>query len=104
MTWTRFYDMHSGGEAKTAWEIIYAEGDEETARKIVAEALSIDTEAVTCSCCGEDFSVLEFDSLEDAASLDGRTVAEFLDDPWVEQVGRRLLVLVLGREHLIASR
>ena len=67
---TQFYDMHSGGSTKTKYSKIYIEGIERQAREIFSKRFNLDPENVTCACCGEDFSVSEYDSIEEACYYD----------------------------------
>ena len=62
--WTHFYDLHSGGEAKTEHESIAIEGEEEVARDRLESMFGVSSYGVSCECCGSDFSVTEFESLE----------------------------------------
>lgn len=84
MTWTRFFDMHSGGRPKTAYAQIYIEAPEKQARALFEEIFDEDAYAVACTCCGENFSVIEGDSLESLSAYDRwdeQTVAEFIQRP-----------------------
>lgn len=58
-TWTKFYDLHSGGGQKLDYSEFYIEADEPTARAIFEERFGRDPDNVTCSCCGSDYSVYE---------------------------------------------
>lgn len=65
--WTEFWDMHSGGGTKEApYEKIYINASEEEARIIFYNRFGHSAERVSCTCCGEDYSVSESDSLEEA--------------------------------------
>lgn len=69
--WTRFNDMHSGGVVKIyPFECIYIEADQETAELIFSEQFHRDPNNITCSCCGNDYSISEYDSLADATEYD----------------------------------
>ncbi len=68
MSWTQFWDMHSGGGAKVKvdgkWkEKIYIEGTEEEARALFKQRFNRDPDHITCECCGPDYSVHEEESL-----------------------------------------
>lgn len=70
---TLFWDMHSGGSAKV--EIngkekckIYVELPEDEAMSYFEEKFGRDPYNVTCDCCGEDYSINEYDTLEEATS------------------------------------
>jgi hypothetical protein len=66
MPWTLFWDMHSGGRQKLEWDKIYIEAEEEIACRVFAAKFSRQADHVTCPCCGEDYSVRESPSLEEA--------------------------------------
>ncbi len=66
--WTQFWDMHSGGPSKEAWSKIYIEASEEDAKLIFYNRFGHNPERVSCTCCGEDYAVEEFDSLEEATA------------------------------------
>jgi len=57
--WTQFMDMHSGGGQKEKWEYIYIEAPEEEAKVIFYNRFGHNPERVTCTCCGEDYSIRE---------------------------------------------
>jgi hypothetical protein len=66
--WTQFWDMHSGGGQKEKWAMIYIEAPEEEAKVIFYNKFGHNPERVTCTCCGEDYSLHED---EDLAQLTG---------------------------------
>ena len=68
--WTQFMDMHSGGGSKEAWEYIYIEAAEEEARVIFYNRFGHNPERVTCTCCGDDYSVSESATLEKATAYE----------------------------------
>lgn len=95
MTWTHFHDMHSGGSQKLQWGHIYIEAPEQEARVIFYNRFGRNPERVTCTCCGEDYSISEYASLEQATGFsrgcrsiepkrrpDGRYIN---DDPVIEE-------------------
>ncbi len=59
--WTRFYDMHSGGDAKMPFSCVYIEAEEDTAVAAFKRIFGHNPANVTCTCCGADFSVWEMD-------------------------------------------
>jgi len=67
--WTRFMDMHSGGRLKTEWSKIYIEAPEKEAVVIFANRFA-NPYNVACSCCGSNYSISEYDSLQEASSYD----------------------------------
>lgn len=83
--WTQFYDMHSGGGTKIRpFDKIYIQAPELEARYIFQEIFDRHPEHVSCSCCGEDYSVTEFTDLLQAtgserhAHYDG---TKYLEEP-----------------------
>lgn len=63
--WTKFRDMASGGTRKEKWDIIYIESDnEDESIQIFKNKFGLDPFNVTCSCCGEDYSLTNDDTLE----------------------------------------
>ena len=65
--WTRFGDVHSGGYPALPWEIIYVEGDEDTAIRRFQAILGRDPRNVSCDCCGSDYGWSESPTLEAAS-------------------------------------
>lgn len=66
--WTLFWDMHSGGGTKEfPYEKIYIEAPENEAKVIFYNRFGHNPERVTCTCCGEDYSISESDTLEQAS-------------------------------------
>lgn len=55
--WTQFWDMHSGGGSKEKWEKIYIEAPENEAKVIFYNRFGHDPDRVTCTCCGNDYSI-----------------------------------------------
>ena len=72
MAFTRFMDMYSGGCRKSQWEYIYIEGNEEDARAIFEERFGRNPDNITCNCCGEDYFVSEYETLEEATYFERR--------------------------------
>ncbi len=68
--WTHFMDMHSGGGQKLEWAHIYIEAPEKEAKLIFQNAFGRNPERVTCTCCGEDYSVTEAVSLAQASGYE----------------------------------
>ena len=68
MAWTLFWDMHSGGGQKLEWLMIYIEAPEEVAKVIFQNRFGRSPERVTCTCCGEDYSIHESPTLEEASA------------------------------------
>lgn len=84
--WTCFWDMHSGGGKKEQWSMIYIEAPEEEAKVIFYNRFGHNPEHVTCKCCGEDYSIDEWESLEDATGFHrgctyDRSLNKYIDKP-----------------------
>lgn len=68
---TRFMDMHSGGGLKESpYQFIYIEAAMEEARVIFYNRFGHNPERVTCTCCGEDYTLSEAESLELESAYD----------------------------------
>jgi hypothetical protein len=72
MIWTRFYDMHSGGSSKTRWDVIYVQAESEAdAIARFKHHTDKNPEAVACTCCGQNFSIIpKCASLEESSKFD----------------------------------
>ena len=57
--WTHIWDMHGGGNTKTDCHHIFIQPNEEDAMRWANWKWSIHPYDVTCSCCGNDFSIDE---------------------------------------------
>lgn len=71
-------DMHSGGGTKESpYEYIYIEAPENEAKVIFYNKFGHNPERVTCTCCGEDYSIRDSATLAEASCWDrGAEVAE----------------------------
>jgi len=71
MTWTHFHDMHSGGGIKEPpYGHIYIEAPKEEAEIIFYNRFGHSPNRVTCTCCGEDYSVSEHADLTQATGYE----------------------------------
>lgn len=60
MMWVQFWDMNSGGDRKERWPHIYIECQGiEQAKAIFYHRFGHNPDRVSCTCCGEDYSVTE---------------------------------------------
>lgn len=66
MVWTSFWDMHSGGGQKEKWSKIFIEAPQAEAEVIFQNRFGHNPYRVTCTCCGDDYSVDEHETLEQA--------------------------------------
>ena len=62
--WTQFMDMHSGGGNKEGYDYIYVELPEREAVVWFYNRFGHNPNRVTCTCCGEDYSISESETLE----------------------------------------
>lgn len=96
--WTQFMDMHSGGGLKEApKQYIYIEASEAEARVIFYNRFGHSPNRVSCTCCGEDYSLSEGVSLLRVTAFerhcdnlntprDSTTgLYRAPDDPWFEE-------------------
>jgi hypothetical protein len=61
--WTQFWDMHSGGGTKEPpYDRIYIEAPMEEAKRVFYNRFGHNPERVSCTCCGEDYSIDENES------------------------------------------
>lgn len=61
-------DMHSGGSLKEPQQYIYIEAPEAEATSVFYSRFGHNPNRVSCTCCGEDYSITERDSLEEASA------------------------------------
>ncbi len=66
MAWTLFWDMHSGGRTKELpYNKIYIEASEKESIVIFYNRFGHNPHRITCTCCGEDYSVTEGKTLKE---------------------------------------
>jgi hypothetical protein len=69
MVWTQFWDMHSGGGTKEPpYDQIYIEAAREEAESIFYAKFGHSPSRVSCTCCGQDYSIDEHETIEDATA------------------------------------
>lgn len=69
--WTRFMDRHSGGRTKEQnWDKIYIELPKAQAELYFYHRFGHSPYRVSCTCCGDDYSVYEYPTLEEACEYD----------------------------------
>lgn len=81
MAWTQFMDMHSGGGTKTDYEYIYIEANtEDEAIELFEEIFDEYPYSVACGCCGDNFSVSSYDTLEEATNYERKNGKQPLEE------------------------
>ncbi len=86
MSWTKFMDMHSGGGSKEPFQYLYIEAPKDEAKVIFYNRFGHNPDRVTCTCCGEDYSIGESETLEEATWFNRGTRSlkrEFVDGHYV---------------------
>jgi len=69
--WTRFMDMHSGGRTKEPpYEWIYIELPQKEAEVYFQNRFGHNPYRVTCTCCGEDYSISSEEDLRGLTEYD----------------------------------
>jgi hypothetical protein len=69
--WTRFMDMHSGGGMKEApFSLIFIEAPQAEAELIFYNRFGHNPNRVSCTCCGDDYSISEDESLANITGYD----------------------------------
>lgn len=62
--WTLFWDMHSGGDLKEPpYSLILIEAEQKNAELIFYNKFGHAASRVTCTCCGEDYSIYTGENL-----------------------------------------
>jgi hypothetical protein len=80
-------DMYSGGECKLGWELIFIEAPIKEAKVIFYNMFNRNPERVTCTCCGEDYSIDAHPSLEQASAFDRG--CDYDKTGWVERPNQK---------------
>jgi len=104
--WTQFMDMHSGGGTKEApYEYIYIEAPRDEAEVIFYNRFGHSPSRVTCTCCGEDYSVTQSKTLEEATGYErgclfskDKDVNTWVDIPDSGYRGQRYMPLGVYKE------
>jgi hypothetical protein len=66
--WTVFLDMHCGGDCKEDASLIFIEAGIEEAKVVFYNMFHHNPERVSCTCCGPDYAIDEWESLERATA------------------------------------
>lgn len=77
--WAQFMDMHSGGRQKLKWSYIYIEAPEEQAESIFYSKFGRNPNRVSCTCCGNDYSVSESPSLKEVTAYNRNCQYAYMD-------------------------
>jgi hypothetical protein len=85
MTWTKFMGMHSGGDPKEPYAYIYIEAPENEAISVFYARFGHSPSRVTCTCCGEDYSISTAETLEQVTGFERGCLYERDSDEYVEK-------------------
>lgn len=66
---TSFFDMSSGGSEKEDWTLITVNLQESEAVEWFENEFNHSPHEVTCDCCGDDYFVNQWESLENCLSV-----------------------------------
>jgi hypothetical protein len=77
--WTSFMDMHSGGGQKEKFAYCFIEAPEDEARVIFFNRFGHSPDRVSCTCCGNDYSISEDESLEQATAYQRNCAYAYFD-------------------------
>lgn len=66
--WVHFWDMNSGGRRKEKWKHIFIEAQLDEATSVFYSRFGHNPNRVTCTCCGEDYSISSYATLEEATA------------------------------------
>lgn len=89
MPWTRFGDMNSGGGRKEDFAILYIEAPEAEAKVIFYKRFGHNPERVSCTCCGQDYTVEESETLSEATAYDRGCHYDSKAGSYVERAAER---------------
>lgn len=93
-----FFNMCSGGSRQTQYATLFIEADsKQQAVEVFEHHFDRSPYHTTCSCCGMDYSIMDYDTLEEATEYDLKsppflektekkyplTLEEYLDEPFV---------------------
>ena len=77
MAWTRFWDMHSGGRQKLATALYFIEAPQAEAEVIFYNRFGRNPNRVTCTCCGEDYSINDYPTLDEATQYHRTPISQW---------------------------
>jgi hypothetical protein len=98
MTWTQFWDMNSGGGRKEPFEHCYIEAPEDEAVAVFYSRFGHNPNRVTCTCCGPDYSVSDYETLEQASGYHrgcdhDRETGQYVERPATDPYARPYLTV-----------
>lgn len=102
-----FMDMHSGGGLKERYSHIYIEAmGEDAASLIFYNRFGHNPNRVTCTCCGEDYAITEYDNLLLATAYDrgcryDKNSQSYVEAPDTEYKQYMTLSEYLNREDIL---
>lgn len=103
--WTRFMDMHSGGSCKIPpYEYIYIELPMDEAIRYFYGRFRRNPERVTCTCCGEDYSIKEEETLANLSGFERHCKLAKGGNGYLDKGGRDFIDLQawLQREDILS--
>lgn len=78
--------MHSGGSTKVKpYNKLYMEAPQRIAEIVFYNRFGRNPHRITCTCCGEDYSLSEYDSLEQASAYHRNCAYDKKEERWIEQ-------------------
>lgn len=77
--------MHSGGGQKENFSHCFIEAPENEAKIIFYNRFGHNPERVTCTCCGDDYSISEYETLEQATAYERN--CKYVKDTYIEEKG-----------------
>jgi hypothetical protein len=78
-------DMHSGGGQKEKHSYIYIEAPEQEAKLIFYNRFGHNPDRVTCTCCGEDYSIRDSETFEQSSGYDRGCAYSEAQDAYIER-------------------
>ena len=104
--WTQFWDMHSGGSTKEPpYNKIYIEADKGMACVIFYNRFGHSPHRVTCTCCGEDYSVSSSETLEEETAYHrGEYKGQLRDTKTLEEYAKQEDVLIIRKDEITAEQ
>lgn len=93
---TSFWDMHTRGYSKTDFDLWIIEAAEDEARSVFYARTGRNPDAVSCTCCGQDFCVTEEQNDDETFST-----ADEVRDLHVQKKYHKLEEICIIRHHEI---